>query len=139
MLPFAIKIEDGEPVSDQVVRSVRKSVLTGQLTEGDLFPSVRSLSQELKISPTTAHKVVAVLREEGLLISRPGIGMIVTSAKHLTRDECMKQLEPLCSDLLKEAVAMNLKIDDVIEALERAARHHKELNIQGKAKNEKRG
>ncbi|MDA7915794.1 GntR family transcriptional regulator [Verrucomicrobia bacterium] len=132
MLPFVIRIEDGEPVSDQVVRSVRKAVLTGQLTEGDLFPSVRSMSQELKISPTTAHKVVSLLREEGLLISRPGIGMIVTSAKHLTRDERMKQLEPLCSDLLKEAGAMNLRIEDVIEALQRAAEGHQEFRTPRK-------
>src|SRR5580698_2915317 len=65
MLPFTVQIEDGLPVSDQIVQSVRKAMLTGQLRTGDEFPSVRTLSQELRISPTTAHKVVATLKDSG--------------------------------------------------------------------------
>ena len=63
MLPFVVQIKDGVPVSDQITQAVRKAMLTGQLASGDEFPSVRALSQELRISPTTAHKVVSQLKE----------------------------------------------------------------------------
>jgi len=49
MLPFIIQIQDGLPVSDQIIQAVRKAMLTGELAIGDIFPSVRTLSQELRI------------------------------------------------------------------------------------------
>ena len=125
MLPFLIQIEDGLPVSDQIVQAVRKAMLTGQLAAGDEFPSVRTLSQELRISPTTAHKVVITLKESGYLASRPGIGMVVTVPELPPRDERLDHLQPLCADLLKEAGDLHLRFDDVIAALRRAAEETK--------------
>lgn len=125
MLPFIIQIEDGLPVSDQILQAVRKAMLTGQLAVGDEFPSVRTLSQELRISPTTAHKVVAALKEAGYLGSRPGIGMVVTVPELPPHDERIDHLQPLCADLLKEAGDLHLKFDDVVAALRRAAEENK--------------
>jgi GntR family transcriptional regulator len=80
VLPFTVSLQSGESILDQVVYAVTRAVVTGQLRDGDAFPSVRSLSQELKINPNTAHKIVAALIEDGLLIARPGIGTVVTAA-----------------------------------------------------------
>lgn len=121
MLPFLIQIEDGLPVSDQILQAVRKAMLTEQLAAGDEFPSVRTLSQELRISPTTAHKVVATLKDAGYLAVRPGIGMVVTTPELPERDERLDHLQPLCVELLKEAQDLHLKFDDVVSALRRAA------------------
>jgi GntR family transcriptional regulator len=124
MLPFTIHIEDGVPISDQVFRAVRKAVLTGQLRAGDGFPSVRTLSQDLRMSPTTAHKVVAQLKDSGFLASRPGIGMVVTTPELPTHEDRMKHIEPLCRELANEAAQMNLNFEDLIEALRRAMNGH---------------
>ena len=121
MLPFSVQIHDGVPVSDQIVQAVRKALLTGQLAVGDIFPSVRALSQELRISPTTAHKVVTTLREESYLASRPGIGMVVTTPTLPSVEERMDHLRPLCLELLQEATELNLEFRDIVEALRRAA------------------
>jgi DNA-binding transcriptional regulator YhcF (GntR family) len=121
MLPFIVQIEDGLPVSDQIIQAIRKAMLTGQLAAGDAFPSVRTLSQELKISPTTAHKVVATLKDAGYLGSRPGIGMVVKSPELPEHDERLDHLQPLCQELLKEAEDLHLEFDDVVEALRRAS------------------
>jgi|SRR5580698_7639895 GntR family transcriptional regulator len=124
MLPFTVQIEDGLPVSDQIIQAVRKAVLIGQLVAGDPFPSVRKLSQELRISPTTAHKVTAALKDVGYLASRPGIGMVVTIPALPSHDERLDHLQPRCIDLLKEAGDLRLKFDDVVAALRHAADHN---------------
>ena len=80
MLPFTVSLHTGESILDQVVYAVTRAVVTGQLRDGDAFPSVRTLSQELKINPNTAHKIVAALIEDGLLLPRPGIGTVVTAS-----------------------------------------------------------
>lgn len=80
MLPFPVELRGNAPVYEQVVYAVQKAVLAGTLRPGDAFPSVRALSQELRINPNTAHKVVAHLTQEGLLEVRPGIGTVVASS-----------------------------------------------------------
>jgi len=120
MLPFSLHFQDGIPVSDQILRAVRKAVLTGQLIPGDAFPSVRAMSQELKISPTTAHKVVSQLKGAGYLASRPGIGMVVSNPALPERDERLELIAPACRDLLEEAQELGLELEDVIESLRRS-------------------
>jgi GntR family transcriptional regulator len=77
MLPFSIDLRPGLPVSEQILFAVKRAVVAGQMGPGDKFPSVRVLSQELKINPNTAHKVVATLVAEGVLITTPAVGSIV--------------------------------------------------------------
>jgi GntR family transcriptional regulator len=79
MLPFSLALRPGEPVVDQVVYAVTRAVVSGQLRPGDRFPSVRALSQELKVNPNTAQRIVALLVEAGLLAVEPGIGTVVTA------------------------------------------------------------
>ena len=124
MLPFTIHIEDGTPVSDQIIQSVRKAVMTGQLASGDEFPSVRAFSQELRISPTTAHKVVSSLKDDGYLASRPGIGMVVRMPEQSSRVDRLNYLQPRCKELLGEASELNLQFEDVVEALRQAAQNN---------------
>ncbi|WP_395746300.1 GntR family transcriptional regulator [Prosthecobacter sp.] len=117
MLPFSIQLQDGSPVSDQILGAVRKALLTGQMRAGDAFPSVRTLSQELRISPTTAHKVVLLLKDAGWLNSRPGIGMVVTVPDQPNLKERLEQITPECRALLKEAAELNLTLEQVIKHL----------------------
>jgi DNA-binding transcriptional regulator YhcF (GntR family) len=122
MLPFRIQFVHGVPVSEQLVLAVRRAVLSGELRDGDEFPSVRTMAQELKISPATIHKVVAELRDAGFLASRPGIGMVVTVPRGEARAAMLDHLTPACETLLREAAMLRLPLDDVIEALRRTAK-----------------
>ena len=119
MLPFSLHFQDGVPVSDQILRAVRKAVLTGQLVEGENFLSVRAMSQALKVSPTTAHKVVSQLKAAGYLASRPGIGMVVTRPTLPARDGRLDLLAPACRELLEDAQQLGLSLKDVQEAMHR--------------------
>ena len=76
-LPFTISLTAGEPIAEQVVFAVTRAIVSGQLRPGDAFPSVRTLSQELRINPNTAHRIVAALTAERLLDVKPGIGTVV--------------------------------------------------------------
>ncbi len=127
MLPFFIKFQDGIPAAEQLLLAVRKAMLTGQLPPGDAFPSVRTLSQELRISPTTAHKVVLQLKADGLLASQPGIGMVITAPEQPTVGDRQEQLAPACERLLEEAADLGLTLDQVIATLRRTKTPAREL------------
>src|SRR3954469_4471273 len=78
MLPFSLALRPGEPVVEQVVYAVTRAIVSGQLRAGERFPSVRTLSQELKVNPNTAQRIVALLVDAGLLAVEPGVGTVVT-------------------------------------------------------------
>ena len=122
MLPFRIQFRNGVPVSDQLVLAVRRAILSGELRDGAEFPSVRAMSQELKISPATIHKVVAELRDAGFLAARPGIGMVVTVPQMEARAAMLDHLTPACTDLLREAAMLQLPLEEVLEAVRRTAK-----------------
>ena len=44
MLPFRIELVPGVPVYEQLVAAVTRAVVSGDLSPGDAFPSVRALS-----------------------------------------------------------------------------------------------
>ena len=79
MLPFDVELRGGESPYRQIVYAATKAIVSGELAPGDPFPSVRELSQALKINPNTGQKVIAELTRDGLLEVRPGIGTVVAA------------------------------------------------------------
>jgi len=119
MLPFSISLRPGAPIHEQVVYAVRRAVVTGQMRAGDPFPSVRALSQALKINPNTAHKIVGTLTEEGLLAVRPGIGTVVADARPGGSAGRRTILEQDAERLVIEARRAGVPLKDLMAAIKR--------------------
>jgi GntR family transcriptional regulator len=119
MLPFQLQFKTGLPAYEQVVYSVKKAIISGGLKPGDKFPSVRVLSQELRINPNTAHKVVAALVNEKLLEVKPGIGTIVADARPSTREQRSELLGDDVERVVVQAKKLQLDIEDVQQAIKK--------------------
>ena len=57
------------PIYEQVVEQIKAMILSEELEEGDILPSVRSLSKELKISALTVKKAYDNLEAEGFAVT----------------------------------------------------------------------
>ena len=119
MLSFRVELKTGLPVYEQVVYAVKKAIVSGQLLPGEPFPSVRTLSQELKMNPNTAHKVVTALVSEGLLEVKPGVGTVVGQAQTATRGQRSLILNEEVERLVVEAKNLSLDLKEVLEAVKR--------------------
>ncbi len=124
MLPFSIQLKPGVPLTQQILHAVQRAVVNGQWTVGAKFPSVRQLSQELGINPNTAHKVVATLVTEGVLVTTPAVGSVVAAPAAGGRRERADLLGSELERLLVEARKLGLELDDVQAAV---AAHWKKL------------
>ena len=118
MLPFNVQFEPGRPVYEQVLFAAKKAMICGQLKAGDPFPSVRVLSQELRINPNTAQKVSAHLRSEGLIEVKPGLGSVVSEGYQVGTADRQDLLGGELERLVVEAKKMKLSKEDLIEALQ---------------------
>ena len=117
MLPFDVVLRPGEPPYKQVVYAATKAIVAGEMPAGAAFPSVRELSQALKINPNTAQKVIAELVRDGMLDVRPGIGTVVSTRKRASAHERRALLSHDVEQLLVEARRLGLHRDDVLNAI----------------------
>lgn len=119
MLPFPLQIQPGLPISEQLVYAVKKAVISGLLKPGSRFPSVRAVSQELRIHPNTAHKAIGLLVAEGLLEVHPGIGTVVGKppAEPSARD--LKHFDEQIERLVVEAKNQHLRLPELQRLVER--------------------
>jgi GntR family transcriptional regulator len=117
MPPFSISLRSGVPIYEQVIYAVTRAIVSGELQPGDPFPSVRALSQDLKINPNTSHKIVAALVERGLLVVRPGIGTVVATAPPATASVRQSVLDEEAERLVVEARRAGLSLQDVLSSI----------------------
>ena len=117
MLPFRVALVAGQSPYRQIVYAATKAVVSGELAAGSPFPSVRELSQALKINPNTAQKVVAELVRDGLLEVRPGIGTVVTAARRASAAERRELMSTEVEQLVVEAKRLGLTRADLTKAV----------------------
>jgi len=114
MLPFPIVIQTGESPVRQVVFAASKAILAGVMRAGDPFPSVRELSEELKLHPNTVQKVVAELVRDGFLAVRTGVGTVVTAGPRPPEPDRLLLLTDTVEQLVVEARRLGLGRDALI-------------------------
>jgi GntR family transcriptional regulator len=117
VIPFRVEFRPGTSLYEQVVYAAKKALVSGQLRPGDAFPSVRTLSLELKINPNTAHKVVTQLLSEGLLEVLPGTGTVVAEPPESTEAERASLLENEVEQLVVEAKKLGVGLREVKAAV----------------------
>ena len=117
MLPFDVVFLPGESPYRQVVYAATKAILAGELPPGAAFPSVRELSQALKINPNTAQKVIAELTRNGLLEVHPGVGTVVTATRRASAVEKRQLLSGDVERLVVEAKRLGLSRAEVTRAV----------------------
>jgi GntR family transcriptional regulator len=117
VIPFRVHFRPGVSLYEHVVYAAKKAVISGQLRPGDPFPSVRTLSKELKINPNTAHKVVMHLVTAGLIETRPGIGTVVAVLPESSPRERTQLLGNEIEQLVVEAKKLGIGLDDMIDSI----------------------
>lgn len=65
-----------------IAGELRRAIEAGELRPGDVLPSLTELATGHQVSAGTAHRAMAVLKEEGLLCAQPGRRTVVASPRN---------------------------------------------------------
>lgn len=68
-----------DPPYRRIVAEFRARILTGDLRPGDRMPSIRQIAQRRGVAVATATRVMAALRDEGLVEAKVGSGTVVSA------------------------------------------------------------
>lgn len=69
--------DDPRPPYLQVAAALREAIESGSIPRGGQVPSYGQIAQDYGVSLGTARSAIAVLRSEGLLVTRHGKGSFV--------------------------------------------------------------
>lgn len=78
---FKLSQNTGQPLYLQLMQQVRHAIENGALNEGDQLPSIRSLAEELVVSPATVVKAYTELEREGVLALQQGAGAFIAKGR----------------------------------------------------------
>lgn len=107
------------PLYAQIADDVRLAIAGGDLTQGDVLPSVRQLSAELRVNPATVVQAYRELEQEGFVVTRQGAGTFVQNVgKDLRSRERRQAARRLVRDLVRDARRLGLAPEDLREALD---------------------
>lgn len=83
-----------QPIYDQIAEQIKAEIMAGTAKEGDILPSVRSLSKDLKISALTVKKAYDALEREGFVNTVHGKGSFIAgTSPELWMEERRKEVE----------------------------------------------
>jgi len=75
---FKLTPTTGQPLYLQLMQQIRHAAESGALRDGDQLPGIRTLAEQLVVSPNTVAKAYSELEHEGLLDLRQGSGAFVS-------------------------------------------------------------
>jgi GntR family transcriptional regulator len=74
---ISIDLLDGSPKYKQLVEQIKRAVISDELKPGERMPTTRELSQTLQVNIATVARAYQMLKREGILGIRRGLGTYV--------------------------------------------------------------
>ena len=78
---FKLKPATGQPLYLQLMQQIQHAIENGALQDGDQLPGIRTLAEELRVSPNTVVKAYSELEHAGVLDLRHGSGAFVSVSR----------------------------------------------------------
>ena len=117
-MEIIIRNTTNQPIYDQIYTQVKQQIISGELTEDEALPSIRSLAKDLRISVITTKRAYEELERDGFIYTVAGKGSFVAARNlELLREENLRKIEALMQEILRLAPACGLDINALSEML----------------------
>ena len=106
------------PLYEQIARQIKNSILKGELSPGDLLPSIRALAKELQISVITTKRAYEELEREGFIESVIGKGSYVAGQScAILKEKRLKIVEEKLAKAVSESKVLGIGLEELQEML----------------------
>lgn len=113
-----IKLQHGEAIYLQLANYIKRQIAVGDFQPGGCLPTIRNLAEQLDIDPGTVARAYKELEREGIVLSRPGRGSIISSAiieKSIIQQQ-HKRLSLVVEKAILEGFGLGFKEEEIIAA-----------------------
>jgi GntR family transcriptional regulator len=116
---FRVNSTSTQPLYLQLTQQVRHAIDTGVLQPGDALPGIRTLAEQLVVSPNTVVKAYSELEHEGVLEMRQGSGAFVAGRKATkAKSDRVRQAQERVRALVERLQADGFSEDEIQRLVE---------------------
>ena len=106
--------KSGTPIYDQIYSQIKSQIISGELKQDEMLPSIRGLAKDLRISFITTKRAYEELEKEGFIYTLPAKGCYVAPKNlELLREENLKKIEEHIDEIVRLAASCNLTKQDI--------------------------
>ncbi|MDD6320669.1 MAG: GntR family transcriptional regulator [Oscillospiraceae bacterium] len=114
--------KSGCPIYEQIYTQIKAQIISGELKEDELLPSIRNLAKDLRISVITTKRAYDELEKDGFIYTVAAKGCFVAAKNvEMLREENLKKIEDHITQIMHLAATCNLSKSDIIEMINCAA------------------
>lgn len=140
MSPAKIKLR-AQPIarpqrlSDDVVTAIRRDIESGRAAPGNRLPSEMELTGTFQVSRTVIREAVSRLQADGLVVSRQGSGIFVTSALKTPRSFRLGTQDSRKLSAAREIFELRVGVESEAAALAAQRRNRTDITALERALN----
>ena len=106
----------GVPIYEQIVSQIKANIISGELSEGELLPSIRNLAKDLRISVITTKRAYEELEREGFIHTAVGKGCYVAKRDtELIKEQTLAKIEEHIASVIELADICGLSDNEIFE------------------------
>ena len=107
------------PIYEQIMEQIKAQIISGELKENDILPSVRTMAKELKISALTVKKAYDALEQEGFIVTVHGKGSFVAAInKNVALEEQRREVEAAFEEAIRKARSCGMTKEEISQLLD---------------------
>ena len=105
-----------DPMYKQITDQVKDAIAAGDMRSGDQLPSIREMSEILKISAITIKRAYQDLESEGFIMTRAGLGSYVAEQdQQKIRDEKIQEIRAEICGIIESGRRYGISPDEILE------------------------
>lgn len=117
-MKIIISNTSGIPIYEQIKEQIKGAILSGEIEENQLLPSLRQLARDLKISVLTTTRAYSELEQEGYVTNVQGKGCYVMGrGSELIREQLLRETEDNLSAAIKSAKRAGVSAEELTKML----------------------
>lgn len=105
------------PIYLQVIDTIKKKIVTGQIEPGSKLPSTRVLAVEYNINPNTAARIYKEMERMGICFTKRGLGTFVTDSEKIIRPIKYDMAKKLIKSFTEEMSELGFTKEQMIEEI----------------------
>ena len=110
---------NSQPIYEQIYIQIKNAIIAGELVEGEMLPSIRTLAKDLRISVVTTKRAYEELERDGYIYMVAAKGCFVAEKDvELIREMHLKEIEDYMERIIQLAPACHLLEEDLIKMFE---------------------
>lgn len=117
-MKIIISNTSGNPIYEQIKDQIKAAILSGEIEENQLLPSLRQLARDLKISVLTTTRAYTELEQEGYVTNVQGKGCYVMGrGSELIREQLLRDIEDNLTAAIKASRRADVPAEELVSML----------------------